>query len=68
MNKMKNVRKGKTPNTEKINTHVPSGWRVPSNFCYGNVSDPLKMYLGKDCVEKFLKHTEYEVKRLYATL
>ena len=32
MNIMKAERKGKTPYTEKINTHVPSGWCVNSTF------------------------------------
>ena len=67
MNKMKTERKAKTPYTEKINTHVPSGWCVHSTFAYGDVPDSLKMYRGKDCVEKFLEHIEVEVKRLYAT-
>ena len=49
MNKMKTERKGKTPYTEKINTPVPSGWCVRNIFsAYGDVPDPLKMYLGKD--------------------
>ena len=67
MNKMKAERKGEAPYTEKINTHVTSGWCVHSTFAYGDVPDPLKMYRGKDCVEKFIKHIEDEVKRLYAT-
>ena len=67
MNKMKTERKGKAPYTEKINTHVPSGWCVHSTFAYGDVPDPLKMYRGKDCVEKFVEYIEEEVKRLYET-
>ena len=51
---MKAGRKGKAPYTEKINTHVPSGWCVHSTFAYGDVPNPLKMYRGKDCVEKFV--------------
>ena len=58
MNKMKTERKGKAPYTEKINTHVPSGWCVHSTFVFGDVSDPLKMYRGKDCVEKFVGYIE----------
>ena len=65
MNRMKAERKGKASHTEKINTHVPSGWCVQSTFVYGDVSDPLKMHRGKDCVEKFVKCIEKEVKRLY---
>ena len=63
MNRMKAGRKGKASYTEKINTHVPSGWCVHSTFAYGDVSDPLKIYRGKDCVE----YTEEEVRRLYET-
>ena len=67
MNTMTIERKGKTPYTEKIKKHVPSGWCVHSTFAYGDVPDPLKMYRGKDCVEKFVEYIEEEVKRLYAT-
>ena len=66
-NKMKTEGKGKTPYTEKINTQVPSGLCVHSSFAYGDVPYPLKMYSGKDCVERFIEHIEDEVKRLYAT-
>ena len=48
MNTMKAERKVKTPYTEKINTHVPSGWCVHSTFAYGDVLDPLTMFPGKD--------------------
>ena len=62
--------KMKTPKgasyTEKVNTHVPSGWCVHSKFAYGEVQDPLKVYRGEDCVEKFIEYIESEVKRLYA--
>ena len=44
MNTMKTEEKGKASYTEKINTHVPSGWCVHSTFAYGDVPDPLKMY------------------------
>ena len=44
MNAMTTERKCKVPHTEKINTHVPSGWCVRSTFAYGDISDPLKMY------------------------
>ena len=37
------------------------------HFAYRDVPNPLKMYRGKDCVEKFVEYTEEEVKRLYAT-
>ena len=67
INRMKIERKGKAPYTEKINTHVPSGWCVHITFAYGDVSDHLKMYRGKDCAEKFVEYIEEEVKRLYET-
>ena len=54
MNTMKSERKGKASYTEKINTHVLSGWCVHSSFAYGDVTDPLKMYRGTNCVEKFV--------------
>ena len=36
-----------------VNVHEPSGWCVKSEFEYGEVKDPIKMYRGKDYVEKF---------------
>ena len=65
INTMKAERKGKASYTEKINKHVPSGWCVHSTFAYGDVPDPLKMYWGKHCVEKFVEYIEEEVKWLY---
>ena len=62
MNTMKTEKKGKAPYTEIINSHVPSGWCVHSTFAYGDVPDPLKMYRGKDCVEKFVEYIEEQVK------
>ena len=64
MNTMKPERKGNASYMEKINTHVPSGWCVHSNFAYGDVPDPLKMYRGKDCMEKFAEYIEKEVGQL----
>ena len=58
MNTMKAQGKGKIPYTEKINTHIPSGWCVHSTFAYGVVPNPLKMYWSKDCVEKFVEYIE----------
>ena len=55
MNRMKAGRKGKAPYMEKISKHVPSGWFVHSTFAYGD--DPLKMYRGKDCKEKFISRS-----------
>ena len=67
MNRMKVGRKDKASYTEKISKHIPSGWCVHSTFAYGDVPNPLKMYRGKDRVEKFVEYTEEEVKRLHVT-
>ena len=67
MNRMKAGTKGKASYTKKINTHVLSGWCVHSTFAYGDVPNPLKMYQGKECAEKFVEYIEEEVKRLYET-
>ena len=66
MNTMKAGRKDKASYTEKRNTHVLSGWCVHNTFPYGDVPNPLKMYWGKDCVEKFVEYIKEEVQRLYA--
>ena len=65
MNRLKAEREGKASYTEKLNTHVPSGWSVYSKFAYGDVPDPMTDYRGEDCVEQFVDHVEKEVKRLY---
>ena len=71
MNTVKTERKGMTSYTEKINTHVPPGWCVDTTFAYGDIPDPLKMYRGKDCAEKFVKYIEKEksgcMKHFHAT-
>ena len=67
INTMKTERKGKASYTEKINTHVPSGRCLHSTCAYGDIPDPLKMYRGKECVEKIVKYREEEVKRLHET-
>ena len=36
-----------------------------SEFAYGNVQSPLKLYRGKDCVKKFCDHVIGEARRLY---
>ena len=51
--------------TKEINQHIPSGFCVYSKFAYGEVENPLKLYRGEDCVEKFCDYIENEVKRLY---
>ena len=48
-----------------VNVHTPSGWCVRSEFAYGEVKDPLKLYRGKDCVSKFCEHIIGEARRLY---
>ena len=39
--------------TSEVTKHSPSGWCVYSKFVYREVKDPLKLYRGKDCLEKF---------------
>ena len=61
---------GSSPNpnesyTKKVNQHIPSGWCVYSKFTYGEVENPLELYRGEDCVEKFCNHIKEEAKRLY---
>ena len=51
--------------TKEINQHIPSGFCVYSNFAYGEVKDPLKLYRGKDCVQAFCKYIKEEARRLY---
>ena len=48
-----------------INNHVPSGWCVHSEFAYGKVENPLKLYCGEDCVKKFCNHVIGEAHCLY---
>ena len=48
-----------------VNVHEPSGWCVKSEFAYGEVDNPIKMYRGKDCVEEFCKHIVSEAERLH---
>ena len=51
--------------TRGVNNHVPSGCCVRSEFAYGKVENPLKLYRGKDCVKKFCDHVIGEAGRLY---
>ena len=37
------------------------------NFYLWSASNPLKMYRGKGCVEKFVEYIEEEVRQLYET-
>ena len=48
-----------------INNHVPSGWCVRSEFAYGKVENPLRLYRGEDCVKKFCDHVIGEARCLY---
>ena len=48
-----------------IGNHVPSGWCVRSEFAYGKVENPLKLYRGKNCVKKFCDHVTGEARRPY---
>ena len=41
------------PYTKEVNQHIPSGFCVYSKFAYGEVENPLELYRGEDCVEKF---------------
>ena len=53
------------PYTSEVTKHSPSGWCVYSKFAYGEVKDPLKLYRGKDCLEKFWDCIRQEARRLY---
>ena len=55
----------KGPYTSEVTKHSPSGWCVYSKFAYGEVKNPLKLYRGKDCVEKFCDYVKQEAHRLY---
>ena len=55
----------KISSTGGINIHTPSGWCIRSEFAYGEVKDPLKLYRGKDCVSKFCDHIIVEARHLY---
>ena len=46
----------KISSTRGVNVHTPSGWCVRSEFAYGEVKDPLKLYRRKDCISKFCEH------------
>ena len=51
--------------TRRVNNHILSGWCVLSEFAYGKIEDPLKLYRGKDCVKKFCEHVIGEARHLY---
>ena len=50
--------------TRAIGNQVPSGWCIHSEFAYGKIENPLKLYRGKDCVKKFCDHVIGEAHRL----
>ena len=52
------------PYTKVVNNHIPSGFCVYSKFSYSEVTNPLKLYRGEDCVDKFCGYIEEEAKRL----
>ena len=33
------------PYTTEVNQHMPSGWCVYSKFAYGDVDNPLRLYI-----------------------
>ena len=53
------------PYSQNVNQHISSGWCVYSKFAYSEVKDPLKLYRGKVCVEKFCDYVRREAHRLY---
>ena len=53
------------PYTSKVTKHSPSGWCVYSKFAYREVKDPLRLYRGKDYLEKFCDYIRQEANRLY---
>ena len=48
-----------------VNTHTRSGWCVYSKFAYGSVTNPLKLYRGKDCISEFCEQMIAEAQCLY---
>ena len=53
------------PYTSEVTKHSPSGWCVYTKFAYGEVKDPLKLYRGKNCLEKFCDYIRQEAHRLH---
>ena len=49
----------------EVNQHIPSRFCIYSKFAYGEVENPLRLYIDEDCVEKFCDHIREEAKRLY---
>ena len=53
------------PYTLEVTKHSPSGWCVYSKFTYREAKDPLKLYRGPDCLEKFCYYIKQEANSLY---
>ena len=51
--------------TKETNQNIPSGFCAYSEFAYGKVESPLKLYRGNDCVKMSCDYIENEAKRLY---
>ena len=72
---MKNNRKKRSKNlkmrtkkpikTKKINQHIASGFCAHSEYAYGDIKNPIKLYRGKKTGEKLCNYLENEAKRLY---
>ena len=45
--------------------HIPSGFCTYTKFAYGKLDNPMNIYRGKDCVEKFIINIRETVKYLY---
>ena len=41
------------PYTNHVSKHTPSGFCTYSKFAYGQVKNPLEIYRGQDCIERF---------------
>ena len=53
------------PYTKEVNQHISSRFCIYSKFAYSEVENPLRLYRGEDCVEKFCEYIKGEAKRLY---
>ena len=50
--------------TKKVDQHIPSGYCVYSKFTYEKAENLLKLYRGKNCIEKFCDYLREEANRL----
>ena len=48
--------------TRGVNIHTPSGWCLRAKLSYSEVTNPLTLYRGSDCVERFCEHIISEAK------